>query len=385
MSESNRNKQIGNSSTIGGGNDHASIGSRQSSAVMSDTLTATGKSDGMFSTISGRKAQIHPMVRPFYSNLEVMDFLASQKMNVLVQRADKSKVMHRDERQYQRRKMRMTPDLHSPAMISSHKKRLSKMDLSVFQSHDERSQHGGAGSELRHQLDSGFNSRDERMLESAGGVSAFQPNGQQNSHNNTMTMNRNNRTMLRTIQKSPLETYNEIHNQQEANLRSTLIARINNFLPAHKHDYCEKRFQNSSIKEMQNAIGRNRHVQMARSQQSKLLKDFKDSQSGVYEEVLDKSKKATFMRWRVLGETRKGDILCTLHYTFPSFNCCLILPLFPAFALRYQILIAFKECPMQSLTIGYWASSRRCKARECRDSSSRGYSLRGMGEQHCQS
>ena len=322
MSESNRNKQqqLGNSSTIGGGtgNDHASIGSRQSSAVMSDTLTATGKSDGMFSTVSGRKAQIHPMVRPFYSNLEVMDFLASQKMNVLVQRADKSKVMHRDERQYQRRKMRMTPDLHSPAMVSSHKKRLSKMDLSVFQSHDERSQHGGAGSELRHQLDSGFNSRDERMLESAGGVSAFQTNGHQNNHNNhnnTMTIGRNNRMMLRTIQKSPLETYNDIQNQEEANLRSTLIARINNFLPAHKHDYCEKRFQNSSIKEMQNAIGRNRHVQMARSQQSRLLKDFKDSQSGVYEEVLDKSKNKYMAR--ILCETQMGwDILCTLRALF---------------------------------------------------------------------
>ena len=77
---------------------------------------------------------------------------------------------------------------------------------------------------------------------------------------------------------------------EENALRKTLIARINNFLPAHKHDYCEKRFQNSSIKEMQNAIGRNRHVQMARSQQSRLLKDFKESQNGAYEEVLDKSK-----------------------------------------------------------------------------------------------
>ena len=93
MSELNRKIKL---SSIG--NDHASIGSRQSSAVMSDTMT--GKSEGMFSTVSGRKANIHPMVKPFYSNLEVMDFLASQKMNVLVSRADKSKVLHRDERQY---------------------------------------------------------------------------------------------------------------------------------------------------------------------------------------------------------------------------------------------------------------------------------------------
>ena len=96
--------------------------------------------------------------------------------------------------------------------------------------------------------------------------------------------------MNRTIQVSPLSTYNVDQKMEENTLRKTLIARINNFLPAHKHDYCEKRFQNSSIKEMQNAVGRNRHVQMARSQQSRLLKDFKESQNGTYEEVLDKSK-----------------------------------------------------------------------------------------------
>lgn len=92
MSEINRQKL----SSVG--NDRASIGSRQSSVVMSDTMTR--KSEGLFSTASGHKAQIHPMVKPFYSNLEVMDYLASQKMNVLVSRADKSKVLHREDRQY---------------------------------------------------------------------------------------------------------------------------------------------------------------------------------------------------------------------------------------------------------------------------------------------
>ena len=87
-----------------------------------------------------------------------------------------------------------------------------------------------------------------------------------------------------------MDTYSDQKRLEEINLKQTLISRINNFLPAHKHDYCEKRFQNSSIKEMQNAVGRNRHVQMARSQQSRLLKDFKESQNGTYEEVLDKSK-----------------------------------------------------------------------------------------------
>ena len=79
MSELNRHKFA---SSMGA--DHVSVGSRQSSAAISDTLTMTGKSEGLFSTVSDRKAHIHPMVRPFYSNLEVMDYLASQKMNVLV-------------------------------------------------------------------------------------------------------------------------------------------------------------------------------------------------------------------------------------------------------------------------------------------------------------
>lgn len=57
-----------------------------------------GKSEGLFSTVSGNKERIHPKVQPFYANLEVMDFLASQKMNNLVKRGDKSQVMHRDER-----------------------------------------------------------------------------------------------------------------------------------------------------------------------------------------------------------------------------------------------------------------------------------------------
>ena len=57
------------------------------------------------------------MVQPFYSNLEVMEYLASQKMNVLVQRQDKSKVLHRDERQYMRRRARLTPDLNSPVKL----------------------------------------------------------------------------------------------------------------------------------------------------------------------------------------------------------------------------------------------------------------------------
>jgi len=74
--------------------DLASLGSRQGTngmSCMSDTKLS-GKSDGTF------REFIHPMVQPFYSNLEIMDFLASQRMNVLVQKKDKTNVMHREER-----------------------------------------------------------------------------------------------------------------------------------------------------------------------------------------------------------------------------------------------------------------------------------------------
>lgn len=85
-------------------NDLASVASRQSTVLGSEVMSMAGKTDGLFSTISGHKEKIHPMVRPFYSHLEVMDFLATQKMNNLVHRQDKSKVLHRDERQYIQRK-----------------------------------------------------------------------------------------------------------------------------------------------------------------------------------------------------------------------------------------------------------------------------------------
>ena len=122
------------------------------------------------------------------------------------------------------------------------------------------------------------------MLESAGGNSFTSP---------TANASGRNTQMGRTIVHSPMGNY-ESRKQKDINLKQMLVSRINNFLPTNKHEYNEKRFQNSSIKEMQNAIGRGRHVQMARSTQTKLLKDFKDSQNSVYEEVLDKSKSIQF-------------------------------------------------------------------------------------------
>ena len=49
---------------------------------ISDTR-GSGISDGTFNS-KDRRENIHPMVQPFYSNLEIMDFLTSQKINLLV-------------------------------------------------------------------------------------------------------------------------------------------------------------------------------------------------------------------------------------------------------------------------------------------------------------
>ena len=115
--------------------DRQSIGSHLVTDILSDTGTQTGKSESLFSTTSGNKVHLHPMVAPFYSNLEVMDYLASQKMNVLVKRQDKSKVMHRDEREELRlrlnyRSVGKTPDLSSPnKLMTSIKSRISKQNM----------------------------------------------------------------------------------------------------------------------------------------------------------------------------------------------------------------------------------------------------------------
>ena len=62
-----------------------------------------------------------------------------------------------------------------------------------------------------------------------------------------------NRTMTNSLLldslKDPLQQY-------EINLRQSLISKFNTFMPAHKQDQTEKRFANSSVREMKNAIGR---------------------------------------------------------------------------------------------------------------------------------
>ena len=163
--------------------------------------------------------------------------------------------MHREERDYVRRKSRLTPDLNSPSKLNylyNKQRRLSKQNLNMIQSHDDRSVNN---SETR-QLDSGLNSRDgERMtVDNLSGTHNSTPLSPSVSGGRNSKMNRTIQTNLTPLGNYPKEKHDEY------SLRQTLISRINNFLPNHKHDYTEKRFQHSSVKEMQNAIGRQRHL-----------------------------------------------------------------------------------------------------------------------------
>lgn len=74
--------------------------------AQSDTFNS-GKSDSASKnatskTPSGMRVNVHHLVQPFYENLDMLDFLTAQRMNVLAKKQDKSKVMHRDEREYMR-------------------------------------------------------------------------------------------------------------------------------------------------------------------------------------------------------------------------------------------------------------------------------------------
>ena len=114
----------------------------------------------------------------------------------------------------------------------------------VIASHDDRSHINS--SEL--QVDSrSQRSRNDRHLESAGGISsAISPISVNRKSRFTNTPARNSRPELKTTSK--------LRSNDEINLRENLIRRFNNFIPAHAHDQTEKRFENSSVKEMKGAI-----------------------------------------------------------------------------------------------------------------------------------
>ena len=110
-----------------------SVLSKNDSGNPSDNL----RSEGMFSTASGNRERLHPLVQPFYSNLDILDYLASQKLHSLVQRGEKSRIMQRDAKA--RRNQRLTPDLNSsPKIPKVAKRRQTKMDPTVSQSNDEK-------------------------------------------------------------------------------------------------------------------------------------------------------------------------------------------------------------------------------------------------------
>ena len=89
-------------------------------------------------------------------------------------------------------------------------------------------------------------SQRSRHLESAGGISAISP----------ISVNRKGRfvnTPAR-ISRAELNTTTKLRSNGEIELRENLIRRFNNFIPAHAHDQTERRFENSSTKEIKGAI-----------------------------------------------------------------------------------------------------------------------------------
>ena len=72
--------------------------------------SSKNRSEGL-SLFGGAPNPVHHMAQPFFSNLEVMDYVVGRKMNAMVRRADKSMVMHRAEREYYRKKQRATPEI----------------------------------------------------------------------------------------------------------------------------------------------------------------------------------------------------------------------------------------------------------------------------------
>ena len=90
-------------------------------------------------------------------------------------------------------------------------------------------------------------SRTDRHLESAGGMSsAISP----------ISVNRKGRFANTPARNSRAErnTTASLRSNGEMELRENLIRRFNNFIPAHAHDQTERRFENSSTKEIKGAI-----------------------------------------------------------------------------------------------------------------------------------
>lgn len=77
---------------------------------------------------------------------------------------------------------------------------------------------------------------------------------------------------------------------RNSGIKQVLMARFNNFLPQHSQENTEKRFHNSSIREMKGAIVRQKIVEQAKSQQRKLLQEFKETTDYSYQGILQTSK-----------------------------------------------------------------------------------------------
>ena len=87
------------------------VGSRATTDILSQTGTGATRSD--FGSSAQAKQRIHPLVQSFYSNLEIMDYVTSQRINNLAKRSDNSSALHRSERHEFRCRNGRTPDMRS--------------------------------------------------------------------------------------------------------------------------------------------------------------------------------------------------------------------------------------------------------------------------------
>ena len=88
----------------------------------------------------GTKPQIHPLVSDFYSNLEMMEFLTSHKINLFKKRSDNSKALHRSEREERRRALSKQAEITQKELgrTSPKRKHTIRFNFEIFGHVDEK-------------------------------------------------------------------------------------------------------------------------------------------------------------------------------------------------------------------------------------------------------
>ena len=77
---------------------------------------------------------------------------------------------------------------------------------------------------------------------------------------NTPRMRNTMAATMRSDDHNPIST-----GRSNQHLKWALMVQLNDFLPDHLRDKTERRYENSSIEELRNAVGRQRQLGLARS------------------------------------------------------------------------------------------------------------------------